>query len=98
MKARVVGGTYDGGTRVLVERENGYECEVTERANGTLCLMVEAGDPPLVRDEIDAVERAAVDAINNYDPSDADIEAYYAGTPERGEVAEQMARIQRELK
>ncbi len=77
MKARVTGGTYNGGTVVLIERDNGYECEVEQSARGVLRLRLKMGDPPSTLEEVLRIEIAAREAINNYDgPSDADLAAW----------------------
>ena len=79
MNARVTGSTYNGGIVVLVERENGEECEVEEHANGKLTCRFEIGHTPPSLSELLAIELAAREAIDNYGgPTDRQMDSFNA--------------------
>ena len=108
MTAKVTGGTFDGGTQVIVEclmawsqfDACGWDLEVTETAGGQWVVPdVCPGCGVWILDVVrDAVIDAAKDAIRNYAPSDADLAAYNAQGDSAGDVQDRQARIQRELK
>lgn len=71
MTARVTGGTYNGGIMVVVERENGEECEVEQDARNKMTCRFEIGHAPPTLEELLAIEVAAREAIDSFDGAPA---------------------------
>ena len=94
--------------RVLVDvtRKGEYHdepCEAELDAVDTYGLLTHAKECPYCEGEFTDDDRAALQkqakyAIDNYDPTDAELASYYAQGESAGEVQERQARIQRELK